>query len=247
MHRIPLPDIQIKGNFSKPVYFSHSKFQRVDFSSTEFSELASFELAEFSGKANFRFAKFSGKTSFSEAGFSKEVDFKQVNFAEAEFSDTTFFSGADFYRSIFSNAAYFSSIFKSETFFNYVRFENPNKITFESGDMSKVSFINTDITRIRFSDKITWAGKKDKFTIIEEEWLEDSKKEKNHIEKRRKVSLGGVLSVYRNLRENYEFRLQFDEAGKFIIREMELKRKYRQVGSLLLLLQQHLPLLLRIG
>ena len=97
--------------------------------------------------------------------------------------------------------------------------------------MSKVSFINTDITRIRFSDKITWAGKKDKFTIIEEEWLEDSKKEKNHIEKRRKVSLGGVLSVYRNLRENYEFRLQFDESGKFIIREMELKRKYRQVGA----------------
>ena len=73
--------------------------------------------------------------------------------------------------------------------------------------------------------------KKDKFTIIEEEWLEDSKKEKNHIEKRRKVSLGGVLSVYRNLRENYEFRLQFDEAGKFIIREMELKRKYRQVAA----------------
>ena len=39
--------------------------------------------------------------------------------------------------------------------------------------MSKVSFINTNITKITFSDKTTWGGK-DKFTVIEEKWLEDS-------------------------------------------------------------------------
>jgi len=33
------------------------------------------------------------------------------------------------------------------------------------------------------------------------------------------------------LRENYEFRLRYDEAGKFFIREMELKRRYREVIS----------------
>jgi hypothetical protein len=42
------------------------------------------------------------------------------------------------------------------------------------------------------------------------------------------VSLELVLSVYRNLRENYEFRLRYDDAGKFFIKEMELKRKYRE-------------------
>jgi uncharacterized protein YeeX (DUF496 family) len=45
------------------------------------------------------------------------------------------------------------------------------------------------------------------------------------------VSLGLVLSVYRNLRENYEFRLRYDDAGKFFIKEMELKRKYREVPA----------------
>ena len=35
-------------------------------------------------------------------------------------------------------------------------------------------------------------------------------------------------AVYRNLRENYEFRLRYDEAGKFFIKEMELKRRYRE-------------------
>ena len=39
------------------------------------------------------------------------------------------------------------------------------------------------------------------------------------------------LKTYRNLRENCEFRLRYDEAGKFFIREMELKRKYREVLS----------------
>jgi hypothetical protein len=37
-----------------------------------------------------------------------------------------------------------------------------------------------------------------------------------------------VLYVYRRLRENYEFKLKFDE---FFIKEMELKRKYREAPS----------------
>jgi uncharacterized protein YjbI with pentapeptide repeats len=237
--------------FGEARFYSAEFSQRVYFDSAKFSQLASFNSAKFIGVASFNSAKFFReasfhstiffdesdytramfkRVSFSESRFSKEANFRQGNYIdEADFSDTIFCSGADFYRSIFSNAAYFSATFKSETFFNYITFGNPSKVTFESEDMSKVSFINTNITKIAFSDKTTWSGK-DKFTIIEEQWLEDNCSRKNNIEKRTKVSLGGVLSVYRNLRENYEFRLQFDEAGKFFIREMELKRNYRQVA-----------------
>jgi hypothetical protein len=45
------------------------------------------------------------------------------------------------------------------------------------------------------------------------------------------LQLGSVKAVYRNLRENYEYRLRYDEAGKFFIKEMELKRKYREAPS----------------
>jgi hypothetical protein len=236
------------ATFIGTTFSNEAGFKAADFDKATFSNVASFDQATFSNMASFAYTKFLNVTSFNSAAFSDEsnfaattfndVSFSQTRFSEeanfrnvafvneAEFTSTTFCSGADFGRSIFSNAAYFSAIFKSETFFNYVRFENQNKIIFESEDMSKVSFINTDITRIRFSDKIAWGGK-DKFTVIEEKWLEDSSK---NIEERRRVSLGGILSVYRNLRENYEFRLQFDEAGKFFIREMELKRKYRQIA-----------------
>ena len=61
-------------------------------------------------------------------------------------------------------------------------------------------------------------GKKDKdrFKVIEERWLEEVPEKIK--------SLVSVMAVYRNLRENYEFRLIYDEAGKFFTREMELKR-----------------------
>jgi hypothetical protein len=39
------------------------------------------------------------------------------------------------------------------------------------------------------------------------------------------LSLGSVLAIYRSLRENYEYRLRYDEAGQFFKREMELGGK----------------------
>ena len=107
-------------------------------------------------------------------------------------------------------------------------FEKPNESRFDVKDMSMVSFLDTDITRVRFGDKIVWGGE-DKFHVIEEKWFEEYIKDPKGDKKM--VSLGGILSIYRNLRENYEFRRRYDEAGKFFIREMELKRNYQQIHS----------------
>jgi hypothetical protein len=105
-----------------------------------------------------------------------------------------------------------------------VLFEKPNQIVFDGNDMSNVSFINTDIAKVKFELDTRW-GPEDKFKVIEEEWLENMKTTKHPI------SLIGILSLYRNLRENYEARLRYDEAGKFFIKEMELKRRYRESPS----------------
>ena len=77
----------------------------------------------------------------------------------------------------------FSGAFKGLTYFQYVTFENPNKNIFEVQDMSRVSFVNTDITGIRFGDNVRWDGT-DNFQVIEETWLKDES-----------VSLGGILSI----------------------------------------------------
>ncbi len=128
--------------------------------------------------------------------------------------------------------------FKGEIFFTYVTFEQQNKVKFDDNDLSNVSFADSDITRIRFGNGITWGGE-DGFATIEEEWLKLKALKNNDVKgredvqevQREDVSLELVLSVYRNLRENYEFRLRYDDAGKFFLKEMELKRKYREIDS----------------
>ena len=100
-------------------------------------------------------------------------------------------------------------------------FEGKDKVIFEVEDMSRVSFKDTDITRVKFGDMVRW-GSKDRFRVMEDERFWPVKSYN---------TLDGVLSVYRNLRENYEHRLRYDDAGKFFIREMELKRHYRNVRS----------------
>jgi hypothetical protein len=47
----------------------------------------------------------------------------------------------------------------------------------------------------------------------------------------KKISTESIKAIYRNLRENYEYRLRYDEAGQFFVREMEIKRKYREKFS----------------
>lgn len=112
----------------------------------------------------------------------------------ASFDRTKFLAEADFSKTEFLAEAQFSrAIFSNNAYFS-------------------CEFVNTDLTGIRFSANTKWGGKRN-FQVIEEKWLEDG--EKPHDERR--VSLGGVLSVYRNLRENYEFRRRYDEAGSSLL------------------------------
>jgi hypothetical protein len=64
--------------------------------------------------------------------------------------------------------------------------------------------------------------------IFEERYIENLLYSNNEV---KDLNLGSILVVYRNLREYYEYRMRYDEAGEFFIREMEVKRKYREIYS----------------
>jgi len=81
-----------------------------------------------------------------------------------------------------------------------------------------------DITRVRFGDTVVW-GKN--FKIYDERIIEGIDQSYN----KETNSLEAVIAEYRNLRENYEYNLRYDEAGQFFVREMELRRKYKQKKS----------------
>lgn len=275
-------------NFKKQTEFSNAKFFNSNFFNTIFESESTFDEAWFEGQ-----------TIFNRTKFLKNVTFRQSHFMKiSKFHFTKFYDEADFNGTIFNNRTDFYSVL----------FKNQEDVLFNSA-LDKVSFKNTDITRIRIGDMVTW-NKNNKvidekdlewsiypiFSITKNNYLfrKDSLESflkfkglidmnynyefifsKNIIEiiqvsniKNYKTKIGdielsneriavltipyqklqytfyltnhdsskdfyseridieNILTIYRNLRENYEFRLRYNEAGMFFIREMEIKRKY---------------------
>ena len=146
-------------------------------------------------------------------------------FAKSTFSGRTIFDLATF-----SEEAYFSGEFNKETSFNYALFEGKENVIFNVENLSCVSFMNTDLTGVRFEENARWGldnNNKDKFKTIDERNLEDKIKKYGNA----KVNLASIKALYRSLRDNYEYRMRYDESSQFFIREMDLKRKYRTVHS----------------
>jgi len=174
------------------------------FSLTVFNSL-SFQTCTFN-YANFRTATFNGNLSISKCSFVGEADFSDCHFmCESKFTFTSFHTNAIF------QYAHFENVVK----YHNVDFKKQQLVTFD-GNLSNVSFIGSDITRVKFDEKIIW-GEPDRYSIFDAREL---------IKTPEKFGLSSVLAVYRNLRENYEFRLMYEEAGQFFVKEMELKRIY---------------------
>jgi len=151
----------IKQN--EPLFCIGHHLPDITMKQANFTKPVYFSECEFQGLANFYLATFSAQAHFSGANFQGVTDFNQTAF---------------FDRAYFSDSQGLGT-FNGEMRFNDTLFEAKEKIIFEVQDLSNVSFMNSDITRIRFSDKARWredGGKKgkDRFTVIEEKWLEES-------------------------------------------------------------------------
>jgi uncharacterized protein YjbI with pentapeptide repeats len=222
----------------------------VSFMEANFQGTAVFNHARFESGVNFSAAEFHDKTNFFETYFYKfaifygarflQVNFQQSHFMEGEeasfqaaefellarFINAHFSEGANFTDSKFLNEVRFNFLtrFDKETKFRGILFEKPERVFIDVKDLSFVSFLDTDLRQINFGGNIKW-GTKRRFTIYDEREIELTINDQNRFPK---IDLNSVLSVYRNLRENYEYRRRYDEAGQFFIREMELKRHYRE-------------------
>jgi uncharacterized protein YjbI with pentapeptide repeats len=142
----------------------------------------------------------------------KQADFSRSNFVEVNFQRCQILGSADFsntsikvadfsYASFSNNAHFVETRFEDKAFFNYTRFERPTEVIFQRSDLSKVSFVNSDISGVNFGENITFG--KDKFTIFDEKRLINYRDFQKENEKS-KINLGNVLATYRSLRENYE-------------------------------------------
>ena len=179
--------------------------------------------------------------NFFEAKFYDESEFKLT-----KFHDTALFQKSQFYTTDFTEAKFekearfIENQFYAQANFRKIKFTNSGDILFD-GNLSKLSFLETDISKINFGDNIGWERvyRKpmdwwDKFIIFCEKLKEHNNKFKVQDERiienklEQNVRLETVMNIYRNLQENFDKKLNYDFAGEFFVREMELKRKFKK-------------------
>ncbi len=216
--------------FKEPVYFSFSKF----LSTSNSFQYANFEALVDFAQSTMRNIKFKEATftnvCFTESRFYDDVSFWNVTFLNnAIFKDSIFCDPVDFSESQFKSFTEFEGVtFINNANFSKVSFKNQIKF---NGNLSNVSFLDTDIKKVIFGNKTSWekldlTNKNEKstrknidFKIYDEKLLEKSDETQ--------INLESVKNVYRDLRDNFDQNLRYDIAGEFFVREMELTRKYQ--------------------
>jgi uncharacterized protein YjbI with pentapeptide repeats len=150
--------------FQGDAIFNETRLEEFEFVRITFEKKALFQFAEFQ-KGYFR-----GVIEFVD-----KADFSYARFSDVEFSPKTVFrERADFSHCIFqSRTLLHIQEFGYYTSFNSALFEEQDKTIFDVEDLSKVSFIDSDISRISFKQNPKW-GSEIRFQIFDERLLEQS-------------------------------------------------------------------------
>jgi len=211
--------------FTKNVSFRESEFfGNVCFDSAQFEGEADFAFTEFHDDASFdRRVRFSRHVGFGASTFHKKASFENALFeGETYFGYTRFLVEAKFSYSRFFERTFFDGEEKNRVFSDTqptlmisVLFQKPQDTLFRIVNLSRCSFINTDLSSVELTD-IKWSIKRgllDTRKVIFDEISDDPNKNYPLIEK-----------VYRQLKKNYKDRGNYGEAGDFHYGEMEMRR-----------------------
>ena len=224
------------------------------FSEAEFAEWADFRVATFNGQVSFGGAAFSAGASFSDAEFLTRAVFSNAEFmSDTSFVGATFAQGADFSGTSFGNVVEFvRTRFLERTRFlsrqekgkhipiffgTLVNFREvdmaPDAVVFQDADLRKCHFLGTDLRKTWFAN-VTWPE------IIPMRWPrigrrqgvydEDSAEQKGD-----NRSIPHIEELYRQLKQNYEDRRDYERARHFHYGEKEMRRKNSGWGLSILL------------
>jgi uncharacterized protein YjbI with pentapeptide repeats len=226
----------VRATFSSRANFFGALFSETNFFEAKFSSGAYFIETTFSSRANFSGDKFS-ETNFSGAlfsgvnfigaTFSGAVAFNRVKFLGEVLFDYTTFSGAvSFVHSDFSPDVLEKSLDPYNCIsFKHANFERQERVVFDGCNMERVSFICTDLERVKFRN-VKWKNFKiydEKLFLLKESkkerenFLKDGKRKLNEIlDKISKVSIEKILEVL-------EGKRKADETEEEIIKVLELR------------------------
>lgn len=203
-------------SFNKGADFQETVFiKKADFANSSFTEEAKFGDANFTGDADFENASFFGDAYFWKVRFNRGVNFSdahftgKVGFNGASFSGRTLF---DFSNGISVSTQIFSGV---EVDFRYVIIAPLDALTFRDADLRKCRLVGTDLRKAELV-AVTWPKKGARFRVYDEDAPLGAREPRawHHIEQ-----------VYRQLKQNYEDRKDYERASDFHYGEKEMRRK----------------------
>ena len=242
------------AKFFGPANFFNATFIRdAKFSRAEFARGATFTLAKFNDWTFFEKTTFRETAFFKDAEFVTRAHFFDANFlADASFTRATFNKGADFSGTTFSTKVDFPWVeFLGRTLFlsreanghpipifsgavanfRQVAIAPLDALAFRDADLQKCLFEGTDLRKVEFAG-VKWTQ------IINKRWPKIIRKRWPTI-----VSRNGVYDeiraeekgetdkyplieqLYRQLKQNYEDRKDYERAGQFHYSEKEMRRR----------------------
>jgi uncharacterized protein YjbI with pentapeptide repeats len=226
------------ATFTKEASFVQATFHDGGyFGETTFTKEATFYLATFTkdamflgttflegvhfGRATFRgSAVFGGATFTKEANFSGSTFREKTIFREATFSGRTLFapfSGAALMRGP-PESTQVGYIFAGvEIDFRKVVINPPDAVTFLEADLTRCRFLETDLRKVQLVG-VTWP-REGRHTVVYDDIAPVNPEERiirpwSQIER-----------LYRELKQNYEDRRDYERAGDFHYSEKEIRRQ----------------------
>lgn len=263
-----------RATFTKRAGFRAARFtDAVHFYGVTFTKEADFHGTAFGEKANFGGARFTGQADFHGATFREEAGFVKATFSRgADFRGTSFKGeNVDFSSSSFQGRILFASppekgttvpIFSGvEIDFRQVVVDPPDALSFRDADLRKCRFLDTDLRKVemtgviwpqvssRFMQKLTClAGQVSfgkfrreigtRFGVYDEIAPSDTDGE---------YPWARIERLYRELKQNYEDRRDYERAGDLHYGEKEMRRKNPETGFFLWLLLTLYQLFSRYG
>lgn len=241
--------------FEKVVYFSNTTFNEdVSFIDPKFKRAASFDNVNFEKEATFVRSLFMKEAFFLEATFGKIARFISNAFqADTDFSSAKFMDNACFKDDSFKeNASFRSAKFEGEVIFENIRFNGMadmaanfrSKAIFRSFKNDKDDLMFSNSISVSFCQAVFMEPHLIEFAKVDFSSCDLRKADLRTIDfslvtwkecgryRRRKclyrhpdATDEELEAVYRQIRQSYEDRKNYPEAGDFYYGEMELKRK----------------------
>jgi uncharacterized protein YjbI with pentapeptide repeats len=212
----------INASFAGPAYFVGVTFVApVNFRAAGFQDFVDFTMALFQGKGVFVYGSPFKFKCIDAAGTFFEASFKGA----AYFVACGFDNVVDFELAQFRGAAVFTLARppgNPKVCFEGVVCEDPERVSFDRFDISRITFLNTNLQKIRFHN-VAWPRTASRIALYDEQQNRAASGER--LLRDEKQDREAIRILYRDLKMNFDAAGDWVAAGDFYYAEMEIARR----------------------